>query len=199
NYEIINLELNGEPLDEFPENILKKDGIELKWEIKDLKPKQRIEIRYDLHPRVSRTIIFLLDNQIKIIKYHSNMQKTPQAGLYEAKLPFTNGFEQKLDGVIIEDIIPSSYSHFIQEPKNLIPIKFMGFELGELFKWDIGIMSDETLNFTYKLIDQLHFNDIKAEINKLNNDGLESLKKGDIIDALEKYKHIRNEIANKIK
>ena len=60
-------------------------------------------------------------------------------------------------------------------------------------------MSDETLNFTYKLIDKHHFDESISEINKLNNDGLESLNKGDILDALDKYKHIRNEIVNKIK
>ncbi len=199
NYDIINLELNGEALEDFPDSTLKKEGIELKWEIKDLKPKERIEIKYGLHPRVSRTIIFLLHDQIKIIKYHSAMKKVPQDGLYEATLPFTNGFDIKLDGVIIEDIIPNSYLHFIEEPKNLLPVKFAGFEFGELFRWDIGIMSDETLNFTYKLIDKHHFDDIKSEIDKLNNDGLESLNKGDILDALEKYKHIRDEIVNKIK
>lgn len=199
NYEITNLELNGEILEEFPENILKKDGIELKWEIKNLKPKERIEIKYELQTRVSRTIIFLLEDQLKIIKYHSNLNKLQQEGLYVAKLPFTNSFDIKLDGVIIEDIIPNSYLHFIQEPKNLLPVKFSGFEFGELFRWDIGIMSDETLNFTYKLIDKHQFDDIKSEINNLNNDGLESLNKGDILDALDKYKQIRDDIVNKIK
>ncbi|MFX1338756.1 MAG: hypothetical protein ACFFDK_09115 [Promethearchaeota archaeon] len=199
NYEITNLELNGEILEEFPNNILRKDGIELKWEIKNLKPKERIEIKYDLHPRISRTIIFLLESQLKIIKYHSNLKKLRLEGFYEAKLPFTNGFDVKLDGVIIEDVIPNSYLHFIQEPKKLLPVKIMGFEFGELFRWDIGIMSDETLKFTYKLIDKHHFDDSKSEIDKLNNDGLESLHKGNIIDALDKYKQIRDEILNKIK
>jgi len=152
-----------------------------------------------LQTRVSRTIIFLLEDQLNIIKYHSNLNKLQQEGLYVAKLPFTNSFDIKLDGVIIEDIIPNYYLHFIQEPKNLLPIKITGFEFGELFRWDIGIMSDETLNFTYKLIDKHQFDDTKSEINNLNNDGLESLNKGDILDALDKYKQIRNEIVNKIK
>ena len=199
NYEITNLELNGEVLEEFPEKVLKKDGIELKWEIKNLKPKERIEIKYDLYTRVSRTIIFILEDQLKIIKYHSNLDKLQQKGLYIAKLPFTNAFGVKLDGVIIEDIIPTSYLHFIEEPINLIPVKITGFEFGELFRWDIGIMSDETLKFSYKLIDKHQFDDLKSEINNLNNEGLESLNKGDILDALDKYKQIRNEIINKIK
>ena len=199
NYEITNLELNGEVLEEFPEKVLKKDGIELKWEIKNLKPKERIEIKYDLYTRVSRTIIFILEDQLKIIKYHSNLDKLQQKGLYIAKLPFTNAFGVKLDGVIIEDIIPTSYLHFIEEPINLLPVKITGFEFGELFRWDIGIMSDETLKFSYKLIDKHQFDDLKSEINNLNNEGLESLNKGDILDALDKYKQIRNEIINKIK
>ena len=199
NFEIINLTLNGEVLEKFPEKVLKKEGIELKWEIENLKPKERIEIKYDLIRRLSRTILLIIEDQLKIVKYHSNIKDSQNKGLYIAEIPFTNSFGAALDVVIVEDIIPTSFLHFIEEPTNLIPIKITGFEFGEIFRWDIGIMSDETIRFIYKLIDRNKFEDIKSEITKLNKEGLENLNKGHILDALDKYKQIRNEIISKIK
>jgi hypothetical protein len=199
NFEIINITLNGKVLKEFPEKRLKKEGIELKWEIENLKPKERIEIKYDLFRRISRTILFLIEDQLKIVKYHSNITDSQNKGLFIAEMSFTNSIGAKLDVVIVEDIIPSSFLHFIEEPKNLIPIKITGFEFGEIFRWDIGIMSDERIQFTYKLIDKNQFEEIKSEINNLNKEGLDYLNKGNILDALDKYKQIRNEIISKIK
>ncbi len=199
NFEIINITLNGKVLKEFPENRLKKEGIELRWKIENLKPKERIEIKYDLFRRISRTILFIIEDQLKIVKYHSNIKDSQNKGLFITKIPFTNSFGAKLDVVMVEDIIPASFLHFIEEPTNLIPIKITGFEFGEIFRWDIGIMSDETIKFTYKLIDKNQFEDIKSEITNLNKQGLDSLNKGKFLDALDKYKQIRNEIISKIK
>ncbi|TFG27747.1 MAG: hypothetical protein EU532_06825 [Promethearchaeota archaeon] len=199
NFEITGLSLNGEVLKEFPEKTLRKEGIELKWELKTIKPKERIEIKYNLIRRISRTIIFILEDQLKIIKYHSNINNLKPKGLYIAKIPFTNPFGAKLDGIIIEDIIPTSFLRFIEEPTKIIPVKISGFEFGEIFRWDIGIMSQETINFTYKLIDKNQFEEIKSKINELNKDGLENLDKGNILDALDKYKQIHSELLSSIK
>ena len=84
---------------------------------------------------------------MKIIKTHSNINKLQLEGLYEAKLPFTNLLGLAIDAVIIEDIIPLSFLHFIEEPKNLLPDITTNLEIGKIFKWNVGTMKGGTLNF----------------------------------------------------
>ena len=123
NFEITNIELNGEPVKELPDKSLSENGIELNWQFNNIPPKENIEINYDLRRRVSRTIIFILNGQLKIIKTHSKLSMLELEGLYEAKLPFTNSYGGQIEGVIVEDIIPLYYLHFIKEPTHILPAK----------------------------------------------------------------------------
>ncbi|MHA1763246.1 MAG: hypothetical protein ACTSYC_05730, partial [Promethearchaeota archaeon] len=50
--------------------------------------------------RVSRTIIFMLKDQLKIIKTHSGLKLLGIEGFYEAELPFTNNFGADIEGVV---------------------------------------------------------------------------------------------------
>jgi hypothetical protein len=199
NFEISEIKYNEEPVQELPEKNLKKDGVELKWKIGNLAPKKRIEISYNLRRRVSRTIILILNGQMKIIKTHSNINKLQLEGLYEAKLPFTNLLGLEIDAVIIEDIIPLSFLHFIEEPKNLLPDITTNLEIGKIFKWNVGTMKDGTLNYHYKFLEASCFEEIKININELNKEGLQDLNKGNLIGALAKYKEIRNLLLNNIR
>ncbi|MFX1385176.1 MAG: hypothetical protein ACFFBP_22380 [Promethearchaeota archaeon] len=199
NFEITEVNFNGEPINELTNKTLIKEGIELKWEIQNLAPKEKIQINYNLRRRVSRTIIFVINSDLKIIKTHSNLNKLEYDGLYEAKLPFTNSFGAILDGVIVEDIIPLYYLHYINEPTKIIPDKTTNLEIGELFKWDIGTMEEGTLNYHYKLLELYRFEEIKININQLNKDGEDLIKKGNIVEALNKYKEIRDQLISSIK
>ena len=136
---------------------------------------------------------------MKIIKTHSNINKLQLEGLYEAKLPFTNLLGLAIDAVIIEDIIPLSFLHFIEEPKNLLPDITTNLEIGKIFKWNVGTMKGGTLNYHYKFLEASCFEEIKININELNKEGLQDLNKGNIIGALAKYKEIRNLLLSNIR
>lgn len=199
NYEISEIIYNGELVKDFPDKNLKKEGLELQWNVGRIDPKEGIEIKYNLRRRVSRTIIFILKGQLKIIKTHSTLNKGQYEGLYEAKLPFKNLFGLAIEGVVIEDIIPLYYVHFVEQPRNLLPTITAEPEMGNLFKWNIGSMKEETIAYHYKLLEIYRFEEIKINIHELNTKGLEDLEKGDFLGALAKYKEIRNLLISKIK
>ena len=136
---------------------------------------------------------------MKIIKTHSNLNKGQYEGLYEAKLPFKNLFGLAIDGVVIEDIIPLYYVHFVEQPTNLLPKITAELEMGDFFKWNIGAMKEETIAYHYKLLEIYRFEEIKINIRELNTKGLEDLEKGDFLGALEKYKEIRNLLISNVK
>ena len=199
NYEISEITYNGEVVKDLPGKNLKKEGLELQWNVGEIIPKEGIMINYNLRRRVSRTIIFILKGQLKIIKTHSNLNKGQYEGLYEAKLPFKNLFGLAIDGVVIEDIIPLYYVHFVEKPIDRLPTITAKLEMGDLFKWNIGSMKEETIAYHYKLLEIYRFEEIKINIHELNAKGLIDLEKGEILGALEKYKEIRNLLTSNVK
>ncbi|TFG05828.1 MAG: hypothetical protein EU539_08885 [Promethearchaeota archaeon] len=197
NFEIISIKKNEHPVNTLPEKILKKEGIELKWQVRNLKPKERIDISYDLRRRISRTIIFVVGDELNILKTHQNLKEVNIQGLYEAMLSFKNIHGNKLSGLIFEDIIPPHYIHFIKEPKGLEPIKTK-IKMGESFRWDIGTMEEDKVIFHYKLLEKPQFKKHKSQIDDLSKHGFESLKKGNFIEALDSYKQIKDIITSKV-
>ncbi|MFW9898658.1 MAG: hypothetical protein ACFFDO_05300 [Candidatus Thorarchaeota archaeon] len=199
NFEIIEVRFNGKLVKDLKNKTLTKEGLELKWEVQNFAPKEKVQVNYNLRRRVSRTIIFIIKNNLKIIKTHFNLNKLEFDGLYEAKLPLTNPFRTVLEGVIVEDIIPLYYLHYINEPTNLIPDKTTDLETGELFKWNIETMDAGTLNYHYKLLELNRFEKTKIDIDQLSKEGQDLIEKGKIIEALNKYKEIKNQLISSIK
>ncbi len=197
NFKISEIRLNEELVNELPEKMLTKDGILLKWEFQNITPEDNVKLRYILQRRISRTILFVHNNQLKIIKTHVSLNETEIEGLSEAKLPFTNSFGSAIDGLIIEDIIPLEYLHFVEEPRNIIPEK-TDSESGINFRWNVGTMDVGTLNYYHKLLDLSKFEETKKNINKIDKEASEFMRKGLIIEALEKFKEIRNNIRKSI-
>ncbi|MFX0073410.1 MAG: hypothetical protein ACFFAO_20215, partial [Candidatus Hermodarchaeota archaeon] len=194
NYEITDIQLNGEPPKNLPDKTLTKNGLEFEWKIQDIPPNEEININYDLRRRVSRTVIFMLEDQLKIIKTHSKLNTLNLEGLYEAKLPFTNSFGQNIHGLIVEDIIPLYYLHFIKEPQNLIPADISSFKGGDLIKWNIGTLETKTINYQYRLLELYRMEEIKINIDTLSKNGLNALNKGDLTEALGIYDKIINQL-----
>jgi len=194
NFEILEVQLDGKPVDALPDKSPTKEGIEINWEIYNVPPKEKIEINYELRRRVSRTIIFIIKNQLRIIKTHSKLSMLELEGLYEATLPFTNSFGEVIEGVIVEDIIPLYYLHFIKQPVNILPAEITSSKLGELIKWNIGNMEPQTLNYQYRLLELYRFEEIKINISELSKNGIESLDKGDLTNTLDIYEKIINQL-----
>ncbi len=192
NFEIVDVELNGQSVKELPDKSLTADGIEVNWQIKNIQPKEKVEINYNLRRRVSRSIIFLLEDQLKIVKTHSNIHARDLEGLFEAKMPFTNTYEI-IKGVIIEDIIPLYYIHFIEEPK-LLPHDTTSADQGELVKWNVGEMKTGTRNYHYKLLELYKFEELKILINQLSKEGINALKKIELQESMKKFLEIKSHL-----
>jgi hypothetical protein len=191
NFEINNVEFNGEEVKELNNTLLLEDGLEVKWELKNINPKETVEIKYDLRKRISRTILFLLEDQVKIFKTHSKIKesKPKVEGLYDAKMPFNNSYDKALNGLVIEDIIPLYYFHTIREPTVYLPQENETNQ-GSLVKWNIGILEPTKIKYHYKLLELYKLEELKALIYELDKESFNALKKDKIIESLEKYKEI---------
>ena len=198
NFEITNIELNGEKVEELPDKTLTKEGLEINWQFQNIAPKEKVQINYDLRRRVSRTIIFMLNEQLKIVKTHSNLGDIETKGLYEVHLPFTNSFGSLLKGVVIEDIIPLHYVHFVKDPRDMLPDKLKKSDTGELVKWNVGNMEEKTINYNYKLLELYKLQEIKIEVDILDKMGVEAINSGNILGAIMRYNELKNFLLNYI-
>lgn len=189
NFEIEQIEINGEEVKELPDLTKLKDGLEVKWTLQNIPPKQKTEINYNLRRRVSRTIVFMLDEQLKFIKTHSKLTQLELEGLYDAVMPFNNTYGKPLEGVVIEDIVPLYYVNSIKEPLDYQP-NIASSDMGELVEWRMGALEAGTYNYHYKLIEIFKFEELKIKINSLSQQAENTLKGGNITKSLELYKEI---------
>ena len=194
NFEIMEVQLNGEPVKRLPDKSLVKGGLELKWELENIPPKEKIDINYNLRRRISRSIIFILKGMLKIIKTHSELHNLELEGFYEARLPFKNSYGTAIEGVIIEDIIPLYYLHFIKEPTQQLPAKISKSEHGELIQWNVGTLQTETLNYQYRLLELYLLEELKIDINELSKTGIDFMTKGDLTESINIYDKIINKL-----
>ena len=194
NFEITNIELNGKVVEELPDKSLSKEGLELTWKIQNIPPKEKVEIKYDLRRKISRTLIFILEGQVKIIKTHFNLSNIGLEGIYDAKLPLTNNYGLTLDGVVVEDIIPLYYLHFIKAPTKISPVEVSSSKIGEFIKWNVGSLSAETMNYHYRLLELYRLEEIKISITNLSKKGINSVNKKNLTEALKNYDEIISQL-----
>jgi len=193
-FEITNVEINGKPVKELPGTTLTEDGLEVRWELENIPPKEKLEIKYDLRRRISRTIVFVLEEELKIIKTHSSLNKLQMEGFYDADIPFKNSYGKVLKGLIIEDIIPLYYLHIIKEPTNLLPTEVSESKHGELIKWELGDFKPQSINYQYRLLELYRFEEIKVKVNAMNNAFMDLLEKNELAKAVEKYHEIGSQL-----
>jgi len=189
NFEIVNVELNGKPV-ELPDHSMKEDGLEVEWKLQNIQPNEKVDINYNLRRRISRTIIFMLGDELKIVKTHSDLKSTEIEGFYEANMPFSNTYDTNLDGVIVEDIIPLYYLHFIKEPTTKLPDDTKSTKQGDLVKWNVGTMGQETQDYHYKLLELYRFEELKILIDQLCKEAVAELEKDKYPESLGKYHEI---------
>ncbi|MBD3339774.1 MAG: hypothetical protein GF353_11735 [Candidatus Lokiarchaeota archaeon] len=197
-YEIKEITYDGNPVERLPKYVLTENGIEIIWNPGALEKNQGILIKYSLRRRISRTIIFPINDEIFITKTHFNLTQI-QNKVYRANTALVKGKKNSLDTVLIEDIIPLTLNHYIEHPKRTVPRLLVDDELGQLFKWEINSFSGEKMEFEYILIDNSNFGEIEDQINKLSDQGLQAVNKGKIIEALQKYKDIKNLLLSTVK
>ncbi len=193
NFEITNIKINNKEVEKTPDKQLTKDGIEYKWKLENIQLKENIEINYQLRRRISRTIIYIFNDQIKIINTHNNLNSLQLEGIFEAKMPFNNSYGNQLNGLVIEDIIPSYYISSIKEPKNILPSEQNETEIGNIIKWSIENIEKNVLNFNYRLMELYKYEELKNSIKDLARDGINSLNNGNLLETLQFYEKIINQ------
>ena len=191
NYEITDIEVNKKRPEKLPNKTKLKDGLEVRWELQNVPPQEKVDIQYNLRKRISRTIIFLLKDQLKIIKTHTNLKhsETSLEGMYDVNFPFSNSYERALNGVVIEDIIPLYYVHDIKQPTWIVPQENKT-DYGNLVKWNMGELEPTTINYYYKLLEIYKYEELKASIYHLDKEAFEALKNDKIDKSNEKYNEI---------
>ncbi|TXT65524.1 MAG: hypothetical protein BAJALOKI1v1_420002 [Promethearchaeota archaeon] len=191
NYEINSVEMDGGPIDEIPDKELTREGLEINWTLQAINPGRKVHIEYNLRRRVSRTIIFILKGNLKVIKTHSGLKQLDLEGFFEAEMPFSNNFGIIIEGVVVEDIIPLYYIHTIKEPENLLPDKTMKTQSGEFLMWNMqSLLPDKTRNYHYHLLELFKFEELKISVNELNKKATTDLNEGAVKKAVEKYQTI---------
>jgi len=190
NFRLLNIKLNGKNLKKVPIKRLRKNGLELTWNLNEISPNDSIEIYYTLQKRVSRAIILVIDNIIYYMLSHYDISKENNSKFYEVILPFNIVDNKKLKLVIIEDIIPSTFIPVIIEPKDLTAVDTSNFKGGKLIGWILDEIELGAYLYYYKLINKEQFVEIKKNLEKKFNEGLKALGNNDLIKAIKKSKEI---------
>ncbi|TFH28882.1 MAG: hypothetical protein E4G98_04705, partial [Promethearchaeota archaeon] len=71
NYEVVDVEINNESAINLPAKKLRKEGLEMSWQLTNLKETGPIQFKYHLRPRISRTILVPTDKELQVIHTHS--------------------------------------------------------------------------------------------------------------------------------
>ncbi len=176
NYEISEITLNGKTPEVESNERTMKDGLEHSWYVPNVEIGDSIEFKYHLKPRISRTIVLPLKDQLTIIKTHSNIKegkekgknkKLDESSVFDAFLKFVNSFDTLLNDVVMEDIIPIFYAYEVEErkTKDFPSIK----ESSETFvKWRLDEMPPDQYSVAeYKLIELNKLEELKIEAHNL--------------------------------
>ncbi len=196
NFEVTEFHVDGIELDKDPEKEMTKDGLQYTWVFKDLEPKQKVEINYDLRRRVSRTVIIPVQDQLKVIKTHSNLEFLNVEGLYDAKLKFINRFGESVKGIVIEDIIPLYYLYNIKYPDNQKPKDIEKSNNGALIKWNIKEFDKEQVAIhQYRLMEIYKFEDLKIITKKDSKRAIQLVKQSKLQESNDVYSTIIKRLA----
>jgi hypothetical protein len=139
---------------------------------------------------VSRTVLFYLKNELRVIKTHSKLSSTDIDGVYQASMPFTNNNDDIIQGVIVEDIIPLYYTYFVKQPTDSQPAEITTSRNGDLIKWDVGKMEIGTKNYQYKLLELYKYEELKIKMSTLSSSLMESMHNGELNEVVRKNSEI---------
>ena len=99
----------------------KKDRVlEIIWEIPEVKPKQKVEISYQLSKRINRTILEIIENEvIAVLNIFENINLS---GLeFTSRLKYVNIHERQLQELHIVDDIPPEFMIVKTKPEAIPP------------------------------------------------------------------------------
>jgi len=198
NFNMYYIKLNGREIEESPKKLVKKDGLEVEWKLHNILPKEVLEITYNFQKRVSRVMVLISKDILKLVNLHFDVNEVEEEDAYEVFLPFVIPEGKNYDWVIIEDIIPLNYIAAIIEPEDSTPMDTSSLKIGKLIGWVFDNLESGTYLFQYKLLDSYQFQNIKTKLSNLFKEGLGYLKNNDLIDAIKKAKEISDVFKEKI-
>ncbi len=196
NYEITEVTINGKEPELQPDTKLKKNGLQYSWYIPKMDENDSINFKYQLKPRISRTIILPLKNSVKVIKTHSDLKDETEQNIEVqnsevALLTFKNSFENRLNNIVFEDIIPIFYAYEVEEHKSQ---HFPSFkESSENFvKWKLNEMPiEQSSQYEYELTELHKIEELKIKaynLLKINPKEYPILKRGYLKKQQERAK-----------
>ncbi|GAB4328432.1 MAG: hypothetical protein Kow0069_35650 [Promethearchaeota archaeon] len=162
NFEVVEVELEGPVEPVTPERVPKKEGLEVRWTVRGVPAKQRVDVTYDLRRRVSRTIVVTMDEDLRVVKTHSSLKPTPSSDCYQASLRYTN-LPDDATMVVVEDVLPPKHVHEVARPE-VPPADVKESPLGALVRWDFPrVPAGETTRHDYAFWDAARFESMKAK------------------------------------
>lgn len=197
-HELINVEVDG--MDHDYEVIgLRRAGLEIKLESAKLPPNEQIEIRFNVRERAFRTMVAILKDHFKIITIHGDISPLSSDGVYEILMPFKVVKEEAIKMIIIEDILPSEYKHYIIDPKEQEPEAIFTDTFGNHIDWIDASVKNQTYLFQYRLFNFYRFEDVKQEMSRLFKKGLKAIENDDLMKAVDNARKIVNTFEEDVK
>ena len=96
--------------------------------------------------------------------------------------------------MVVEDIIPLYYLHFVKAPTNVLPAETSRSKQGELVKWNVGKMEAGTINYQYRLVELFRLEELKVDLTNIRKEAKDSIDKGDLTEALMQYEKVINQL-----
>ncbi|MFB0559709.1 MAG: tetratricopeptide repeat protein [Candidatus Lokiarchaeia archaeon] len=125
------------------------EGMEARFDLKKLSPKEKIDVNFTLERNISRTLIIGQGKEIWAVRtYVPTIQETPTR--FKSHLVFQNKTEKGMDYVIVEDIIPLEFSILEIAANNVQPY---AKEIEDtILQWKLSkFEKDNKLEITYLL------------------------------------------------
>ncbi len=184
NFEITELYVNGDKPAKEPAKNPTREGLEVTWTLQNIPPKEKVDVKYDLRRRVSRTLILTFEDSLKIVKTHAGLAQAETEGIYDALLNFTNSFPNPLRFAVFEDILPLYYLFEIKQP-DAKPALTSESNAGTLVKWNQGAIPEKAgLVHQYRLLELFRFETVKIRIFGKLDPALKAYQVGDYSEAL---------------
>ena len=138
------------------EKTLLDDGLKITWKIPELKPQQKVEIKYIASRRVNRSIVLHAKDEVFVINtnFLITIKDPPILHLYDARADFVGVEDQIFEHVLVTDFIPQEFdvSQASIEPSDF-ECNIKKVENGLEYRWQRSILQQgDVLQWRYDLI-----------------------------------------------
>lgn len=164
------------------------EGMEAVFRFKELKPGGRINVNFKLGRNVSRTLVIQQGKEIWVVRTHTPItRETPT--LFRSSLTIRNTTGEKIDNIVLEDVIPLEYAIVSVSPEKLQPQAKEPEDTLVLWKLS-GFEKDGRLEITYQLERRKTTRIIEKQLQLKDGRNIGRLTK--IVEPLEQGKFLVN-------